>query len=275
MSAGSIGPFRVVAKGGRGGAGVVYRCLDPAGREVAVKLLDRGATREQLSRFGTEVQALLRIRHPNVVRLLDSGEEEGSPYLVMEWVDGETLQQRLERGGPLAAREAAGLCLTLARAVEHLHGQGVLHRDLNPQNVLLRAGTPMITDFGLAKDLLQGSPTASTRGRGLGPPAYWPPEQARGQLDAIGPASDVYGLGGVLFSCLTGLPPHRGETLLEQIAAPERGPALPPPLRERVERRVDPRLWAICLRALEPAPEARQPGARALAEDLEGWLRQA
>jgi serine/threonine-protein kinase len=265
-----------VAKGGRGGVGVVYRCRDPQGGDVAVKLLHPGASLDQRRRFRLEVEALRRAGHPRVVRILGEGELDGAPYLVTEWVDGETLQQRLERTGPLPPRAAAALVASLCWAIEHLHARGLLHRDLNPQNVLLRGGSddPLIIDFGLAKDLLpSASPTSSVRGRGLGTPAYWPPEQARGDVPAIGPRSDVYGLGGVLFSALTGHPPHRGETLLEQLAAPDRLPELPPRAREHVQRRVDPRLWAVCMRALTPAQEGRQPTAAALAGELEAWLQ--
>ena len=268
-----IGPYLVLAQAGRGGVGTVYRCSAEDGKEVAVKLLSAGADAAQRARFRLEVEALSRLRHPDVIRCLGAGEQDGAPYLVTEWADGETLQRRLERGGPLSQPAAAALVARLARAIEAVHQAGILHRDLNPQNVLLRGEDhPVVTDFGLAKDVLpSASPSASVRGRGMGTPAYWPPEQARGRLEEIGPRSDVYGLGGLLFAALTGQPPHRGDTLLEQLSAPDRLPELDPRLRARVQA-LDPALWSICMRALAPRPADRHPSAAALAEELARWL---
>jgi serine/threonine-protein kinase len=206
----AIGRYRLVEQIGRGGMGEVWRAQAPDGREVALKLLlaGRGAGPDQRRRFGTEVRTQLRLRHPNLVALLDAGETDaGVPFLVLEWVPGETLAARLAREGPLHPRDAVELVRRLALALAHCHGQGVLHRDLKPENVLLRAGDgePLLTDFGLARDLDVSLATRS--GVSLGTPGWWSPEQAFGQTGAVGPRSDVYGLGALLYAALTGCGP--------------------------------------------------------------------
>ena len=261
----AIGRYRVEAEAGRGGAGSVYRCASPDGHPVAVKLLTagRGATPRQLARFDREARALLKLRHPGVVALLDAGKHEGAPYLVLEWVEGETLGARLARRGALAVDEALELVGSLAEALAHCHAQGVLHRDLKPDNVLLRAdtGQPCLTDFGLARELEPGGKDLTTTGAWLGTPGWWPPEQARGELDRIGPASDVYGLGGLLYAALTGVGPQAGRDMQHLLRAFERPP--PPPSQHRPE--VPGWVDALCLRALDPDPARRPPDAAAFA----------
>ena len=279
----AVGRYQLEQEVARGGTGVVYRARTPDGRAVALKLLlaGRGASPLQRRRVATEIQALLRLRHPNVVELLDAGEHEGVPYLVMEWIAGETLAARLARQGPLDPLGAGELVRRLATAVEHCHARDVLHRDLKPGNVMLRASdeAPLLTDFGLSKDLAsdgsgsgsgQGSELArSVRGRWLGTPGFWPPEQARGELEAIGPASDVYGLGAILYCALTGRSPQEGRTLPELVADLER-PVLPPSQRRAG---IPPWLEAACLRALSPDARRRHPSPAALAEELEAGAR--
>ena len=264
-----VGRYRVEREVARGGMGAVYRAQGPDGRPVALKLLlaGRDATPLQRRRITTEVTTLLRLRHPHLVPLLDAGELEGVPYLVLEWIEGETLAARLERQGPLDPRDAAALVQRLAEALAHCHAQGVLHRDLKPPNVLLRAedGAPLLTDFGLAKDLVsEGSLGHTASGQWLGTPGFWPPEQARGELRAVDERSDVYGLGGLLYAALTGAAPQAGETLQEALSALER-PAEPP---SRRRPGVPAWLDAVCLRALSRDPEARQEGAAELAREL-------
>ena len=274
-----IGRYRVLELVGRGGAGTVHRAVDPSGREVAVKLLlaGRQATPLQRRRFATEVQSLLRVRHPHVVQLLDAGEEAGAPYLVMEWVAGETLAQRLERLGPLPPREAVTLVCHLAAALEVSHREGVLHRDLKPGNVLLRAGggQPVLTDFGLAKDLEASeggsSAAASLKGRWLGTPGYWPPEQAKGELEQIGTHSDVYGLGALLFAGLTARPPQAGESLVELLAAFERSPTPPSAVQPGIPSFLDD----VCVRCMARDPADRYPSVALVARDLRAWLSAA
>ncbi|MBX3472024.1 MAG: serine/threonine protein kinase, partial [Planctomycetes bacterium] len=151
-----LGDLELLGELARGGMGVVYRALDRRlGREVAVKVaLGGAADPEELERFAVEARAAARLKHPNIVGIHRVGEEGGAPYLVMDLVPGESLQRRLGRDGPLPPREAARLCALLARALAFAHGRGVLHRDLKPHNVLVTPdGQPVLTDFGLAKEV--------------------------------------------------------------------------------------------------------------------------
>ncbi|MGE0711641.1 MAG: protein kinase [Planctomycetota bacterium] len=270
-SLGNVDRYQLLELLGRGGMGAVYRAWDPGlKREVALKLLEaagHGAARE---RFATEVEALLRLDHPNVVCIHTAGEVAGRPYLIMDLVEGEALAERLERG-PLACRAAAALVRDLARALARAHALGVLHRDLKPDNVLLRApaGEPVLIDFGLAKDLASSHAGPTRSGTFLGTPGYWAPEQARGELAAIGPRTDVYGLGALLYACLTTRAPLEGATLAElAVAAESRAPEPPSSFDPGVDRALE----AVCLRCLEKAPGRRCPSAEAVAQELERYL---
>ena len=269
-----VGRWELLAVLGRGGAGVVWRARDAAGREAALKLLapgPRDAVRR--ARFAREVDALLRLRHEHLVRLLEAGEHEGQPWLAMELVTGRTLEQRLREEGPLPPRQAAELVQGLARALAYAHGCGVLHRDLKPANVLLdAAGRPRLTDFGLAKDL--GQPLEATRlstsGVFLGTPGYWSPEQAAGDWGGVGPQSDVYGLGATLYACLTGRAPLSAESLAAHVMAAQEAEPEPP---SRLCPGLDPALERLCLRCLAKDPARRPPSTEVLARELGTWLR--
>ena len=270
----AVGRYRLVEQVGRGGAGAVWRALDPSGRRVAVKLLHAGALagERERQRFAAEVQGLLRVRHPQVATLLDAGSEGGEPFLVLEHVDGQPLAARLEREGPLPPRAAGELVRRLALGLAHCHAQGILHRDLKPENVLLRAttGEPVLIDFGLARDLLVGDsqPGLTAEGTLLGSPGYWAPEQARGERAAIGPWTDVFGLGGVLFAALTGAGPIEAEGLLQALHSLSLPPAPPSSRRPGLP----PELDAITLRCLARQPGQRYPDMASLAADLQRWL---
>src|SRR5262249_15966076 len=171
------------------------------------------------------------------------GEQESGPYLVLEWMEGGSLDQKLA-GKPQPSRQAARLVESLARAIHYAHQRGIVHRDLKPANVLLDAdGAPKISDFGLAK-LLEGGPSDSATGVPVGTPSYRPPEQARAESNQIGPAADTYALGAILYEMLTGRPPFQGasaaETLLQVLAE---DPAPPRRLQPRVPRDLE----TICL----------------------------
>ena len=153
----TIGGYRLLQRVAQGGMGAVWRAEDPAGCPVALKLLlaGREASPEQRRRFAREVEALGRVSHPGVAKVLGHGEHLGVPWLAQGWVEGETLADRLRRQGPFEPRTAAVVVLALADAVQHCHARGLVHRDLKPENVLLRAGSdePVLVDFGLARDL--------------------------------------------------------------------------------------------------------------------------
>ena len=264
----TVGRYALLEEVARGGMGAVWRARAPEGRVVALKLLLAGAQASPLQRrrFAGEAAALLRLRHRAVVPLLDSGEVGGVPWLALEWVEGESLEQRLQRTGPLAPPDAVELVARLAEALTHCHAQGVLHRDLKPGNVLLRRsdGAALLTDFGLARDLLQAGPLRTATGVWLGTPGWWPPEQARGDRQAIGPRSDVYGLGALLYAALTARPPQDAADLQAQLGLLDRLP--PPPSAHRPE--VPAWLDAVCLRALDPDPARRFTSAAELGAAL-------
>ena len=188
---------------GHGGMGVVYKAWHRRlNRPVALKMLLAGpyARPEELERFLREAEAVAGLRHANIVQVHDVGDVDGRPYFTMEFVEGGSLAQKLA-GTPQPAGQAAALLATLAEAVQAAHQSGIVHRDLKPANILLTAdGTPKITDFGLARRLEDGGGLTLT-GSPVGTPSYMAPEQARGNKDAIGPATDVYALGAILYEC--------------------------------------------------------------------------
>jgi len=264
-----VGPYAIERELGRGAAGAVFRARAADGAPVALKLLFGSAAEPtRRRRFQTEVKALGRLRHRGVVRVLDHGEHEGRPYLVMELVEGASLEDRLERVERLPPAEAARVAEDVARALAHAHAAGVVHRDVKPGNVLLAPDrAARLTDFGLALDLDASQSRLSKTGMLLGSPAFWAPEQAHGRLDAMDARTDVYGVGGLLYAGLTGRPPCSGGSLAEAIAALE-APLVRP---RELTPDVDPELERICLRCLEKAPEDRYPSAEALAADLAAW----
>jgi hypothetical protein len=257
---------------GRGGMGLVFKARQQAlKRSVALKIIVSGAHAgaEERARFRTEAEAVARLHHPGIVQIYEVGEQAGSPYLALELVNGGSLAQQLD-GTPMRPRQAAQLLLDLARAVQHAHEQGIVHRDLKPANVLLtETGVAKIADFGLAKllDVEQGqTPTGAV----LGSPSYMAPEQAAGHVRAIGPATDVYALGAILYELLTGRPPFRGTSLLETLDQVRSHDPAPP---QALQPRVPGDLATICLKCLEKSPAERYPSAAALAHDLDLFLR--
>jgi serine/threonine-protein kinase len=267
----SVPGYEIAGELGRGGMAVVYKARQVAlNRLVALKMVRAGAhaTAEELGRFRSEAEAVAALRHPNVVQIYEIGAHEGCPYLALEFVEGGSLSQQIsrDRAGP---RQAAELVETLARAVHFAHQQGIIHRDLKPANVLLTAdGAPKIADFGLAKRL-EGSPDQTRTGQILGTPNYMAPEQAGDGGGPVGTLADVYALGAILYSMLTGRPPFVGPTpwyVLGQVRSAE--PA--PPRRLAPETSAD--LETICLKCLQKAPPLRYASAEALADDLRRYL---
>jgi tetratricopeptide (TPR) repeat protein len=280
---------------GRGAMGVVYKALDRRlQRVVALKMILSGkhAGRDELTRFRLEAKSIASIAHPNIVQIHDVGVLDGKPFLSLEYCPGGTLAHQL-RGKPLAARDAALLIEQLARGMQAAHERNILHRDLKPANILLQrkpdapppgpgdgegdAGlqpgfrladfVPKVTDFGLAKKLDEANRTLS--GAVLGTPHYMPPEQAGGRTGDIGPASDVYSLGAILYECLTGRPPFlaasSADTLLQVMSED------PVPVR-RLQSKTPRDLETICLKCLEKEPHKRYRTAAALADDLHRFL---
>jgi serine/threonine protein kinase len=264
--------YEIEGELGRGAMGVVYKARHTAlNRVVALKTIfpgsDAGPT--DLVRFHTEAEAVARLHHPNIVQIYDVGERDGVSYLALEFAGGGTLQDTLH-GDLLPPAAAARLVETLARAVQYAHERGIVHRDLKPSNILLgEGGTPKIADFGLAKRLDNPDPGATLVGQVLGTPTYMAPEQAAGDLAAIGPAADVYSLGAVLYKLLTGHPPFHGSSPHEFLRR-KLSEAPPPPTQFRPEVPRD--LDRICLKCLATDPTQRYPSATALAEDLRRYL---
>ena len=272
LSRSQIGRYELLRVLGRGGMGIVYLGRDPElARLVAVKMIQPTGTPEgdkRLFRFETEGQLLARQRHPNIVQIYESGEDDGSPFFAMEFVDGPSLHRQLD-GQPLSVRAAAELLETLARAMAHAHKHGIIHRDLKPANVLIAAdGTPKISDFGLATSLGHSAQLTRT-GEILGTPVYMAPEMTSAAPEKTSVAVDVYGLGAIFYETLTGRPPFVGVNpvfILSQVQNVD--PVAP----RQVHPQVPADLETICLKCLHKEPTQRYATAEALAEELRRFL---
>jgi hypothetical protein len=267
--------YDVLGKLGQGGMGAVYKAHHRRlNRVVALKVVGDApnARPEDLVRFRQEAEMIARLQHPNIVQIYEVGEYAGGSYLALEYVDGPALDQQVN-GTPQPSREAARLVEALARATHYAHGQGIIHRDLKPANVLLTAsGAPKITDFGLARHVALES-GLTTAGAIMGTPNYMAPEQADGRLKHIGPHTDVYALGAILYECLTGRPPFQGATVLDTLAQVRQQDPVPPHRLLGWDKRACPAdLETICLKCLEKEPTKRYASAGALADDLGRYL---
>src|SRR5215208_3724699 len=205
------GRYRLEAQIGSGGMSTVYRAFDTTlERQVAVKLMHReiASDSDQLERFRREARSVAQLSHPHIVGVIDAGEEDGRPYIVLEYVEGETLKERIRRMGRLPIDEAIAYAIEIARALGAAHARGIVHRDIKPQNVLVdEEGSAKVTDFGIARSLEEEGLTAD--GRVLGTTDYVSPEQALGH--AVNGRSDIYSLGIVLYEMLVGDVPFPGE----------------------------------------------------------------
>lgn len=264
-----FGDFELLERLGEGGMGVVYRARQRSlDREVALKLLSAGpwASEEFVAGFKREAQNAARLQHPNIVAVYAIGEQEGLIYYAMELVRGETLDHYLDRRQELPPRDAAALIRTIAEAVDYAHRLGVLHLDLKPGNVLLdAAGTPKVVDFGLARQL--GTALSLENESVSGTPSYMAPEQVlhRGVLS---PVTDVWGLGAMLYECLTGAPPFAADTVEETLRLVREGRVRKPSRGVDVPKDLE----AVCLKCLARLPMRRYTSARALADDLGRYL---
>jgi predicted Ser/Thr protein kinase len=261
------GQYEILGLIGRGGMGVVYKARQVGlNRLVAIKMILAGehASEEALKRFHVEAEAAARLQHEGAVRIHDVGAEAGRPYLVMEYVEGGSLKDRLD-GTPWPGRQAAHLIERLAQVLHAAHSAGIVHRDLKPANVLLtRGGDVKVVDFGLAKLVDEGGKLTQS-GEVLGTPGYMAPEQARGLSKGALASVDVYALGAILYELLTGRPPFRGATTADTLLQVIADRPVPPRL---LNPTLDRDLETVCLKCLEKAPEQRYPSAAALAEDL-------
>jgi serine/threonine protein kinase len=288
--------YEILGMLGYGGMGIVYKAQQVGLRRVvALKMIRDGAFAgpRHVARFQLEARAVARLQHPNIVQIYEIGEFEGQPYFSLEFVSGGSLKQRL-LGGPVAIEQAAQLVQTLAQAIEYVHQKGIVHRDLKPANILITAdGAAKITDFGFTKllgddDDLRPSEgplenyfdgeresfvresTHLTHSKAiLGTPQYMAPEQAWGSSKEIGPAADIYALGGILYELLTGFPPFRAESRQEQYDELRNAtPVRPTLFRPEVPRILE----VVCLKCLEKKPNDRYSTAQALADDLRHFL---
>jgi serine/threonine protein kinase len=214
-----FGDYELLEEVGRGGQGVVFRAGQKSlNRTVAVKIIGIGqwTTNAHLRRLRREAEAAAKLNHPGIVPIYEVGEREGTYYFSMRFVEGDHLDEAVSRGS-ISVREAAELIAKVARIVHYAHEHGILHRDIKPGNILLDAnGEPHLTDFGLARLVEHGSTVTGTQ-EVIGTPSYMAPEQAIGNNAATGSATDIYGLGAVLYELLTGHPPFAGATTYETI----------------------------------------------------------
>ncbi len=271
-----VGRYRVEQEIARGATGVVYAAVDPdSGKRVAIKLLSTPADRERERRVRLEARAMARLRHSHIVSVVEFGTDGERSFLVMELVEGESLQDAIQRRGPLPVSEVIRIGIALARAIAHAHRAGVLHRDIKPENVLLDGnGVARIADFGLAKLTGAASPSligsahpGTIDGQLLGTPPYMSPEQVDGDTAEYDERSDVYGLGATLYAMMTGGPPFASvETLIQLLNAIARHPpADPSSLRGDLPRS----LVQVVMRCLEKDKKARFRSADELAQALE------
>ena len=271
MSAGDViaGRYELVELIGRGGMSSVWKAHDRLlDRTIAIKSLHEQFTQDEeyVERFRREARSVAQLSHPNIVTVIDRGEDEGRQYIVFEYVEGENLKQLIERSGPLPVRDALLLTLQMARALGFAHERGLIHRDVKPQNVLLNEeGQPKMTDFGIARSVdVEG---VTVTGTVLGTSEYIAPEQARGQrVDAL---TDVYSLGVVLYELLTGRVPFQGENF---VAIALRHVNEPAPSVLELRPDCPPRVGMAVERVLAKQPEDRFGSMSELCRELEACL---
>ncbi len=266
-----FGDYEIKKELGRGGMGVVYLARQVSlNRPVALKMIRAGvlADMAELRRFQNEAEALALLDHPGIVPVHEVGDHDGQKYFSMKLVEGGSLAEQVAAftDNP---RAAATLLAEAAGAVHHAHMRGILHRDLKPANILVDTeGHPHVTDFGLAKRV-EEDPELTASGMILGTPAYMSPEQATGHRGTITTATDVYGLGAILYALLVGKAPFGGESPIQTIEAVRNRAPEPP---SRFNAKVPRDLETICLKCLEKDPRRRYAGAQALEDDLRSWL---
>src|SRR5213083_655966 len=269
---GDFGDYELLEEIERGGQGVVYRARQKSlNRTVALKVIGLGhwATEAHLKRFRREAEAAASLEHPCIVPIHEVGERDGSCYFSMKFIEGGQLDEVVRRE-PMPVRRAVELIVKVARTVHYAHEHHILHRDIKPGNILLdQQGEPHLTDFGLAR-LVETESTVTRTMEVLGTPSYMAPEQAVGNNAGVTRATDIYGLGAVLYQLLTGHPPFAGGTTFEtDRLVLDTEPRQPRLLNPKVDRDLN----TICLKCLDKDSQRRYSSALALAEDLERWLK--
>ena len=269
---GNFSDYELLEEIGRGGQGVVYRAHQKTlNRTVALKVIGLGpwTTEAHLKRFRREAEAAASLDHPYIVPIYEVGEEDGSCYFSMKFVEGGQLDEVVKHT-PISIRSAVELIAKLARTVQYAHERGILHRDIKPGNILLdQEGEPHLADFGLAR-LVETESTITRTLEVIGTPSYMAPEQAAGEMTRVNQSTDIYGLGAVLYQLLAGHPPFAGGTSFGTIQLLLETEPRPPRLWNP---KIDRDLSTICLKCLEKDQKRRYPSALALAEDLEHWLK--
>ena len=265
--------YEILGKLGQGGMGTVYRARDPKlDRIVALKVMNPGvASAESAARFQREIQVLSRLRHPNIIRLFAAGRHKNRLYFSMDYIEGKPLSRLIKEAETFRDRmELVPHVATIARALHYAHEQGVIHRDIKPSNVIVtEGGEPFISDFGLAKEL-DAAQTITLPGAAIGTAAYISPEQAEGEQERIGPRTDVYALGAMLYEILAGRRPFDGPTPAAVLQKAVREDPVRP---RKLNRRIGLDLETVCLKCLEKDPRHRYQSAEALADDLDRYLR--
>lgn len=275
----TFGDYEMLDEIGRGGMGVVFRARQRSlDRIVALKMILRGswASADDLTRFRREAEAAARLHHANIVGVYEVGECDGQPYFSMEFIEGQTLADRIN-DGPLPPRDAARYLLGICRAVQHAHENGLLHRDLKPSNVILdMEDQPHVTDFGLAKRVATAGEDHSAHGSLtrtgaiIGTPSYMAPEQAAGSRGQVSAASDIYSLGAILYEMLTGRPPFRAATPVDTLMQVlDQEPVAPRLFNPKVDRELE----LVSLKCLQKPADLRYATAAELANDLEAYLK--
>ena len=267
-----FGRYRILKKLGAGGMGAVYLAHDTQlDRQVALKVPSFTPKDNQVrQRFYREAKAAATLDHPNLCPVYDVGEIDGILYLTMAFIEGKPLSAFLHGGKALPQGPAALLVYKLAGALQEAHQKGVIHRDLKPANVMInQRREPVVMDFGLAREVETGSPGQTTPGTVLGTPSYMPPEQARGDVTAVGPGSDVYSLGVILFEMLTGRKPYRAENPMAIVYKHRKEPIPQLPAQFEV---VQPLLERLLAKTPADRIATAEEAAEALQHTLDAWL---
>ncbi len=266
-----VAGYKILKVLGQGGMGVVYKARQRGlKRIVALKMISAVGHHapEDLARFRSEAMAVADLQHPNIVQIYEVGEDNGQPFFSLEYVAGGSLARKIA-GTPFPPRDAAQLVKTLAGGMQYAHECGIVHRDLKPANVLLtESGEPKVSDFGLVKRL-EDDAGQTQSGSILGTPSYMAPEQAEGRIKDIGPCTDIYALGGILYELMTGRPPFRAASVLDTLQQVRTQEPIPP---SQFQPKIPRDLETICLKCVQKDPARRYATAAALEEDLRRFL---